>query len=94
MSSSCATVFPAGWGRCLYLTAAVSRDIRGLTKDACGSKESTGHSPNDNDETKPDDDSRQRPTVHDHEIAVLNVELLVCYGASAGSIGSSAGRAP
>lgn len=34
MSSSCATVFPAGWGRRLCLTAAVSRDIRGLTKDA------------------------------------------------------------
>lgn len=38
--------------------------------------------------------TRQRPTVQDQEIAVHNVELLVCYGASAGSIGSSVGRSP
>lgn len=56
MSSSCATVFPAGWARRLCMTAAVLRDIRGLTKDACGWKESTGHPPDDDVETKTDDD--------------------------------------
>lgn len=94
MSSSCATVFPAGWGPAsVHDSCRVARHPRAHKRRPAARKKALATLRTTT--SKPDQTmTRQRPTVHDQEIAVHNVELLVCYGASAGSIGSSVGRAP